>query len=228
MNPWLISSLALFAVWLLIFLLNKNLRRKMIFGSLITMPLGLTEPLFVPEYWNPPSLFNLAATTGFDIESFIFTFSIGGIAVVLYEIFFKAKHKKISKYEMHGKRHRFHLLALLSPVIVFLALYLLTNLNPIYSGIIAMFTGGFAAVLCRPDLKTKVLAGGFLFLLLYFAGFLIFNFLYGKGVEQIWNLSAISGILILGIPIEELLFALSFGMMWSSIYEHIKWYKIIK
>jgi hypothetical protein len=24
----------------------------------------LTEPLFVPEYWNPPSLWNLARTFG--------------------------------------------------------------------------------------------------------------------------------------------------------------------
>jgi hypothetical protein len=49
------------------------------------MPFGLTEPLFVPRYWDPPSLFNLAATTGFDIESLIFCFAIGGIGAVLYD-----------------------------------------------------------------------------------------------------------------------------------------------
>jgi hypothetical protein len=32
----------------------------------------LTEPLFVPDYWNPPSLFDLARRSGFDIESVIF------------------------------------------------------------------------------------------------------------------------------------------------------------
>ncbi len=221
------SVIGLLLIWIVIFALRKGLRKEMIWASIITLPLAFTEPLFVPEYWSPPSLFNLATTTGFDIESFIFTFSIGGIASVLYEFFtHKERHKKISKHKMHGKRHRFHLLVLLSPIIVFLVLYLFTNLNSIYSGIIAMFIGGFAAVLCRPDLKNKVFTGGFLFLILYFAGFLIFSFLYSGGVEQIWNLSAISGILLLGVPIEELLFALSFGMMWSSIYEHIKWYKL--
>lgn len=32
----------------------------------------------------------------------------------------------------------------------------------------------------------------------------------------------------LGIPLEELMFAFTFGMMWSSAYEHILWYKLMK
>jgi len=51
----------------------------MLWASLFTMPFGPTDPLFVPEYWSPPSLFDLARTTGFDIESLIFCFDIGGI-----------------------------------------------------------------------------------------------------------------------------------------------------
>lgn len=46
---------------------------------------GLTELIFVPEYWNPPSLFNLAQRTGFDIESLIFSFALGGTGTVLYD-----------------------------------------------------------------------------------------------------------------------------------------------
>jgi len=46
--------------------------------SWLTALFGLTEPRFVPEYWNPPSLFDLAQCTGFDIESLIFCFGIGG------------------------------------------------------------------------------------------------------------------------------------------------------
>jgi len=47
-----------------------------------------------------------------------------------------------------------------------------------------------------------------------------------RDAEKVWNLKAISGILILSIPIEELLFALSFGFIWSNIYEHITRRKI--
>ncbi|MDP2672758.1 MAG: lycopene cyclase domain-containing protein [Nanoarchaeota archaeon] len=226
MNPWLISSLMLFAAWLIIFIFFKKTKKEMFWVSLFTMPLGLTEPLFVPEYWSPPSLFNLAAKTGFDIESLIFAFSMGGIASILYEIIFKVKHKKMSKHEMHSKRHRFHLLVLFSPLIVFVFSEIIFNFNIIYSVILALFTGSLIYLLCRPDLKNKVFVGGFLFLILYFIFFLFFNLLFQGWVEKTWNLSVISGILFLGIPIEELIFAFGVGMLWSSIYEHVKWYKL--
>ena len=87
-NEWLTFSLILFGIWLIIFLLNKKSRKEMLYVSLFTMLFGFTEPFFVPEYWSPPSLFNLALNTGFDIESFIFAFAVGGIASVLYELKF--------------------------------------------------------------------------------------------------------------------------------------------
>ena len=105
---------------------------------------------------------------------------------------------------------------------------MLTNLNPIYSASIAMFIGGIAAILCRSDLKKKILTGGILFLGLYFVFFLFFNLIYPSAVSQFWNISAISGILILRVPVEELLFAFTFGMLWSSYYEHIKWFRLNK
>jgi len=228
MNEWLIFSLGFLIIWFVIFLLNSRFRKEMFWVSLLTMPLGLTEPIFVPKYWNPPSLFNLAARTGFDIESLIFCFAIGGIGAVIYQTFFKVKYKKMTKHKMHSKRHRFHLFALTSPPIIFIILFLLTNLNPIYSASISMFVGGVAAILCRPDLKKKILVSGVMFLALYFVFFLVFNLVYPEIVSNIWNLSAISGILILGVPLEELIFAYAFGMLWSSYYEHIKWYKLKK
>src|SRR3989344_2611266 len=148
-NEWLVFSLILFLIWLAIFFLNKRTRKEMFWVSLFTMPFGLTEPLFVPEYWNPPSLFNLAAKTGFDIESLIFSFAIGGIGSIIYEAIFKSKHRKMNLREKHHQRHKYHILSLFSPVIVFLPLFLFTRLNPIYSASLAMLAGGIAAMFCR-------------------------------------------------------------------------------
>ena len=225
-NEWLVFSLIFWGIWLVIFLFRKRLRKEMLLASLFTMLFGFTEPLFVPKYWSPPSLFNLATNTGFDIESFIFAFAVGGIGSVIYEWIIKVRHKKMNQHEMNSKRHRYHLLAIISPFILFILLELLTRLNPIYSAVIAMFFGGMAAVFCRPDLKKKTFIGGFLFLGMYFLFFLFFNFVYPYAVQQFWNLNALLGILIFGVPLEELIFGFTFGMMWSSIYEHFKWYKI--
>ena len=228
LNPWLIFSLLFLIAWLVIFLFKKELRKEMFWVSVFTALFGLTEPLFVPEYWNPPSLFNLALKIGFDIESLIFSFAIGGIGAVIYGMFFKIKYKKMSKPEIHNKRHMFHLLTLISPVIIFVVLFFLTNLNPIYIASIAMFTGAISALFCRPDLKKNIFVSGLIFLIIYFIFFLLLNLSYPGLVQEIWNLPAVSGILILGIPIEELMFAFSFGMLWSSYYEHVFWYQMVQ
>ena len=91
-----------------------------------------------------------------------------------------------------------------------------------------MFVGALLTLYCRPDLKWKIWIGGLLFLLYYFIFFLTLIAVVPDYVIHVWNLEVLTGILFLGIPIEELLFAFSFGMLWSSLYEHILWFKVIK
>ena len=86
-----------------------------------------------------------------------------------------------------------------------------------------MVLGAIAAVLCRPDLKSKTLLGGVLFLVLYSIFLLGLKWSAPAYIEQVWNLNALSGIVIYGLPIEELLFGFSFGLVWTGIYEHFTW-----
>ena len=79
---WLGWSSAFLLPWLALYVTHPRLRRVMWRVSLATAVFGLTEPIWVPAYWNPPSLLELAGRTGFDIESLIFSFAIGGIGAV--------------------------------------------------------------------------------------------------------------------------------------------------
>ncbi|HEX2787546.1 MAG TPA: lycopene cyclase domain-containing protein [Ignavibacteria bacterium] len=221
---WLIWSLIFLFVWVIIYTLNRQYRKEMLTVSLWTMLFGFTEPLFVPEYWNPPSLFNLAANTGFDIESFIFTFSVGGIGSIIYKLIFKSSNEPFNNIEK--QKHKLHQYAIISPAIIFLLFAVFSDLNHIYCGIIAMFLGAVAALICRPDLKFKIIVGGLLFLIYYFIFFEILNVLYPGFVQLVWNLKALSGIFLIGIPVEELAWGFTFGMYWSSIYEHFSWNKL--
>ena len=150
---WLFWSSAFLVPWVVLYFTLPNHRKVMWWSSVFMAPFGLTEPLFVPEYWLPPGLFELAARTGFDIESVIFSFAIGGIGAVLYNALTGRRLNAVSAHERHHRRHRFHKFALALPFVLFPALYFLPW-NPIYAGIAAMAAGAAANVLCRPDLKS--------------------------------------------------------------------------
>jgi hypothetical protein len=47
-------------------------------------------------------------------------------------------------------------------------------------------------------------------------------------IGQVWNLKALSGVLVYGLPLEELLFGFSFGLFWTGVYEHFTWKRSIE
>ena len=234
MNPhetqfaWMLWSLLLIGVWAVIyfFLKNREARKEMLVVSFWTSLLGLTEPLFVPLYWSPPSLFDLAHKTRFDIESLIFAFAAGGMVFALYNLLFRKDERRMPELSHLFHRHRFHRTILWSVPIITIVLFFATTLNPIYDFIIAGIIGGLLTWYCRPDLAKKMVASAGLFLVLYYFYFLTLIAVYPGYVGQVWNLKNLSGILITGVPLEELLFAIVLGFYWSSVYEHFTWQKL--
>ena len=219
---WFLWSSAFLLPWIIVYIIFPQHRKAMLWASLFTMPFGLTEPLFVPEYWTPPSLFDLAIRTGFDIESLIFCFGIGGLGAVLYNLVSGKTLAEIPDDEKSHPLHKHHYKALLTPFVSFPVLYLF-SWNPIYPAIVAMFMGAIANILCRPDLKSRTWKGGLLFLIYYSIFLLGLEWSAPGYIERVWNLQALSGINIAFMPVEELLFAISFGMYWTGVYEHINW-----
>jgi hypothetical protein len=224
---WLAFASLWLVPWIIIYFLKPSLRKEMITVSLCTMPAGLLEPVFIPAYWNPPSLFNLAATHRLDVESLIFTFATGGIASVLYEVVLNVKHKRLSETETFRERRWLHFGSLTSMFVIFPLLVLFTSMNPIYALTISLCTAAIASNICRPDLMKHTWTGGMLFAMLYFAFFAILTLIF-PDFNNAWNLRAISGILIVNVPLEEIMYAFTFGMFWSTVYEHAMRYRNTK
>ena len=221
-HTWLIWSLAFLVPWAAVFVARPKLRSRMMWASLLTAPFGLTEPLFVPKYWRPPSLFDLAQRTGFDIESLIFCFAIGGLAAAAYQTLASAPERSLDHLAHQAARHRWHGAALASPFVVFLAL-LPWPWNPIYAGIGALLAGALTTLLCRPDLTRSTLMGGLLVFAIYVVFLLGLKWLWLGYIEAVWNLPDLLQWRPAGLPSEELMFGFAFGMYWSSVYEHIAW-----
>lgn len=224
---WLAWSSAFLVPWALLYWRFPGQRRAMRWASTFTTPFGLTEPLFVPEYWDPPSLFGLAQRTGFDIESLIFCFGIGGVAAVLVNVVTGRGSRRVSALEQRHPRHAFHRWVLLAPFLVFVLLLPL-DWNPIYPGIIAMFVGAFANAWCRPDLWQRSVLGSLVFLA-YYALFLTgLEMTAPEGyIATVWNLDALSGWVLEFMPVEELLFGLGFGAYWAGVYDHFTWHRAV-
>src|SRR3989344_3456123 len=73
MYEYLIGSLVFVGIWIILCLIRKDLYKEMLFCSFLCAPLGLTDAIFIPWYWNPGiilkiNLFNLT----FSIEGLIF------------------------------------------------------------------------------------------------------------------------------------------------------------
>jgi hypothetical protein len=76
--------------------------------------------------------------------------------------------------------------------------------------------GAIATVLCRPDLVRKTWIGAWLFVAYYSVFLLGIECTAAGYVERVWNLDALSGVRVFGMPLEEFLFAAAFGVYWSS------------
>ena len=222
---WLVWSSAFLIPWILLYALYPQHRIAMRRTSAFMALFGLTEPLFVPAYWNPPSLFELARRTGFDIESFIFAFALGGVGAVLYNALSGKEMAPVADHERKHPRHRAHRIALLSTFVAFPILYVLPW-NVIYASVAAMLVGTIAGLLCRPDLLRKTWIGGLLFLGFYTVFLLGLKWSAPGYIEEVWNLPVLSRIVPYGLPLEEFLFALSFGLYWAAVYEHNTWLRV--
>ncbi len=224
---WLIWSSWFLIPWGLLYVVFPVHRKAMLWASIFTAPFGLTEPIFVPEYWSPPSLFNLAQRTGFDIESLIFCFGIGGVAAVLYNVATRSHFEPVDEGYKNLPLHRHHKWAIGAPFLAFPIFYFFPW-NPIYPSFVAMIIGALATVWCRPDLKRKIWLGGGLFLAYYWTFVEGLELISPGYVERVWNLSDLTGVMVHATPLEELLFAGTFGMYWAGVYDHFTWRKTIR
>jgi hypothetical protein len=216
---YITGCLILFFFWILIFLKRKDLRKEMIWASLLGMPFGFIDFFLVPKYWNPDSLFGLIKKYGAGIESFFFFFAMSGIAAVIYEFL---ERKKIKKIKGDKKLH-------LAPLVLTLASFLiLTKIFPlkaVYNGMIATAAGALTTICLRKDLWKQIVISGFIFSLFYSLVFFFVGQIFTGFVYDFYNFDNIWGIIIFGIPLEEIVIAFFAGAFWSTIYEYAKAYR---
>jgi hypothetical protein len=248
MNPYLFGCLILMGFWALVLaivLVRGSVRNRQEFwwGSIACSLLGFTEPLFVPAYWNPPSILSCGR---WDFESFVFCFAIGGISAVAPEWhvvreFFQAMDRMIWKSVRRLLRPFRRLTGTTEPAVeevalteeeirrengllvaVFLGSFGFTahtGLNVIYNAALASAAMGVYVSWRRPRLRWQVWSGALMFMAVYAVVLVIVGQRYPTFYVDHWNLAALSGVWVFGAPVEEYLFAATLGAFWAPMYE---------
>lgn len=216
---YFIGALIFAAAWIVLYIFGKKYRRQMIWGSLLSAPFALTGFLFIPQYWNPPSLFDLDHRFGISIEDVLWSAAVGGIATVVAEELFKERLVGIRRKQVHR-----HYLPLIVIAIAFVALEVIKPTTSMYNMIAAFLAGAITIAFLRRDLIHYMLGGAVVFALCYLLLFAYFLILYHEFVPRFYNSGNLLGIYIFGVPIEEIIFALSGGAVWCVMYEYVHGY----
>jgi hypothetical protein len=217
---WFVWSVSFLVPWALLFGLCPGYRQAMWWASLLTLPFGLSEPLFLDRYWEPPSLFDLAQCAHFDLESFIFCFGIGGVAAVGYNALTGRPLQLRARTAAEAQRQSLYTAALALPAPVFGAVLFLTR-APIWAGLAGFVAGIAGRLVVRRDLAAKTVLGGLLFLGYYLLFLLYLNWLAAGYLQRVWLTTGPASMRVFGLPVTEIAFALGFGMFWSGLFEQI-------
>lgn len=218
---YLFGVLIFWAAWILCSIFGRNYRAEIRWGTLIATPMALTSLLFVPQYWTPPSLFNLDQKIRVGIEDFLWAAAVGGIASVVGELLLK---EKLATMRSRPRERHYAPFAVI--VALFVGLELWHPDKTMYNTIIAFAVGAVVIAFLRSDLIPLMLISAVSFTALYFFLFLCLLFLYPDFVRRFYNIPNLMGIYVFGVPIEELLFAATGGAIWSVAYEYVQGYRL--
>jgi hypothetical protein len=218
---YLVGALIFVVAWVGCYWFGRSYRAQEIWGSVVSAPFALTGFLFIPQYWSPPSLFNLDNRIGISIEDIVWSAAVGGIASVVGEICFKSNLR-----ERRGVRRRRHYAPFVIVIGIFILLEVLRSDKAIYNMIAAFALGVIVLACVRPDLILQMVLGAAIFTALYFALFKFLLFVYPEFIQRFYNTPKLLGIYFAGIPVEEIAFAATGGAIWSVAYEYVHGYRV--
>ncbi len=220
-SAYLLNGFFLMCPWLIFFFMRKDLRKEMLFMSVVSMPFGILQYLFRQDYFHPLYIYNFSF---FGIEDLLWMFAMGGITGVIYEEFFG---KKLSN--RHTRKHPY--LMIVFTVVGLFALFIgniIFKINSMYMTLIIFSVIGVITLLIRRDLLKHAFYSGICVGLIT----LIFDFLhvliFPDFFQKMWFINNVSGVLVLGIPIEELLFAFMLGFVVGPMYEFVFGFRLKK
>ena len=225
-SAYAIGLFIILILWLFFFIRRKDLRKEMLTMGALTVIWTTFSAIFyfndfINDYWRPEYLgisgageiFKKFGIKAGGIEDVIFWFLLNSIAAVIYEEILGKRHLK------KGRKKGLKFL-LLFPTVIFIS-YTLVHffgfINIIYAEFLAYTVLALIVWIYRKDLIFHSVISGVFFLAYYF----IFIQLFPGVIHSWWILNKASGIFLMGIPLEEILWAFFTGLWVGPAYEFL-------
>lgn len=203
-------------IWLLLFLIRKDIRKEMLIMSLIFGLAGpLTDVLYFKDWWHPLTFTN----SWISFEAFIVGFMIGGISSVIYEEIFKDRLKQIrvNKKKRERDNKNFILILFLTAALLYMGFYLF-NLNTLISTIIALIIPVSIIWFRRKDLIIVSFISGLLLLIVAVFVYSMLQFLTPGWVNEFWFFKNVPRVIILNVPVDDIIWYLLTGIYIGPLY----------
>jgi len=211
---YLIGAIIFLIPWVILFFFRKDYRKEMIFmslvigiGSLVTAYLWWTI-----DWWRPETITN----TRVGIEDFLLGFSNGGIAAVLYGAIYKKRLSRLIKKT--NDTGAFNICLIFFFIIA--SLFWGLNITSFWASTIAMIIVAIYILYTRRDLFLNALVSGILMVIVSLPFYYVFIWLFPGFIHKTWMSQYLSGIIIIGIPLEDLIFYFLFGLTIGPFYEY--------
>lgn len=217
---FLILSLLLMIPGIVVWWLRPDLRRVIAIMAPVAIPFALTEPLFYPEYWEPPFLFDLGNRLGFGIEDVLFVTALAAVTSTAWPVV-SGQHFSAVDDDLSRRDIGLRIAVVLGVCFLMVAALVVAGVAMIYGAAAIMLVIGVVIVLLRPDLWIPSVAGAGYTTAIYTAICLILAALVPDVFQEHWNTEEFLDLYVLGIPLEELIYAGSAGFVGSIFYPFV-------
>jgi hypothetical protein len=220
---FLLISVGLLPLWVFIFTVRKDLRKKILLSGFIGGFVGIiSEFWYFTDYWRPPQIINGIP----QLEDYLFGFLVTGISVSIYDLVFSRITDKEEK-----PHKKLTLLLFFIGLVSLLVFNNFLNINSILVSSLTFNTLALVMIYFRRDLLKRAVGTGLLLVIVITPIYvLLFDWVAPEYWAKYWLLAGNSfGITILGnVPLTELLWYFSWGFLGGIIYDFTGGYAAVK
>jgi hypothetical protein len=201
--PYLMTSLIMLLAFTAGALFVPAQRTAMVLSGLLSAPFAFASVIFVPEYWQPKRI--ACFLTG--PEDIIFSFAGGGLVWLTAVRVVGPDMTVALQFGRVVRRYLVCIMSFFASVLAFKYLFSLSTMTSVISGGSVHYV---ALLLLRRDLFRFSLLTGLTYCVLYTVFGILVSRTWTDFLNQ-WNWDNLTGLTIVGVPIEESIWALVFA-----------------